>query len=277
MDSSDLPSIIYGVDFSAAAKDSGRNTWIAECKPSEDGIVVERLADAVEFLECSPRRDSTLPALVDLIGKDLPERRAFGLDFPFGLPRDLQGGNWHEFISGIRDRDEWGELGVIDDPQSLYGEARARAEDANFGLRRETDRNRGGQEPTGYRIKTQTYYGISRVLANVADDASVVPVDEPTGNTVVLETYPRAVFASIDAVQEGYKHNTRRSIENRRKNVEALSAEGVELGEHATFAVASDDALDAVAAAWATWGATCADGRLVDVPELGQIEGYIYC
>lgn len=93
----DLPFKIYGVDFSAAKRDAGRNTWVAKCQIEEraekdDRLVIEALADAAAFLECDPGRDSTLKALVDRIEDDLDEPRAFGLDFPFGLPGALLDG-----------------------------------------------------------------------------------------------------------------------------------------------------------------------------------------
>lgn len=146
-------------------------------------------------------------------------------------------------------------------------------------LLRETDADHGGQEPTGFRIKTQTYYGISAVLAPLAEDeaVSVVPMEEPRGATVVLETYPRAVFEEIDANGRGYKRDTRRSIERRRENVEALESASVGLGDDAkSYAIASDDALDAVAAAYATWRATCVDGHPEAYPDGARHEGYIF-
>lgn len=284
--------VVYGVDFSASKRDAGRNTWIAECSPAEDGLVVEGLADAATVLDCDPGREATLEALVDLIEADGDGRRAFGLDFPFGLPRDLMGeGDWHTFVSGVRDGDGWGALGAVDGPRALYEHARARAEGGDVDLLRRTDAERGGQEPTGFRIKTQTYHGISGVLAPVAanEDVSVVPMDDGVPETVVLETYPAAAFRRLrddlgrGVHDRGYKRDTRDAIERRRANVDGLAGAGVQFGEDETFAVASDHALDAVAAAYAAWRATRAGGHpgcLVDgageIPEPYRREGYIF-
>lgn len=284
---------VYGVDFSAAARDAGRNTWIAECTPAGEQLVVDDIAEAANAPGCDPDRDATLDHLVHLIAGDADERRAFGLDFPFGLPRALTGEEgWHEFVSGVRERDQWGELGEVDGPQALYDGARSLAVDADVRLRRETDEEHGGQEPTGFRIKTQTYYGISSVLAPVAgaDGVSVVPMDDGEGEAVVIETYPAAAFRGLRAEVEGpvhdrgYKRDTRESIERRRENVDALDSAGVGFGYLDEFAVASDHALDAVAAAYATWQAVKdGDPREEVTDETGKVdchyetEGYIYC
>ena len=293
MATTDPPATIYGVDFSAAADDAGRNTWIAQCSieeraGEEDNLAVEELADASELLSCAPDRDSTIAALVDLIEGYPDERRAFGLDFPFGLPRDLQGADWHEFLDRVRDGGEWGELGRVDGPRSLYDAARERAEAEGVGLRRVTDERRGGQEPTGFRIKTQTYYGVSALLAELSEDVSIPPMDDPTRNTVVLETYPAATFRRLreegyaPVHDTGYKRDTREAIRRRRNNVDALAEAGVEFDGHRAFAVATDHALDAVAAARATWRASesgygVPDEEAADeVPTAAGREGYIY-
>lgn len=282
------PDTVYGVDFSAAARDAGRNTWIAECTPRANGLVVDRLADAAEFMECDPGREATLAELVDLIGEVGDTRRAFGLDFPFGLPRDLLGdlASWQEFVEGASE-DDWGELGSVDGPQALYDRARDLAETDEVDLLRTTDEEHGGQEPTGYRIKTQTFYGISALLVPLAsvEGISIVPMDDFDAGTVVLETYPRAVFERIGATVEGYKRDTCASIDWRLQNVEALESKDVAFGDpERRYALASDDALDAVAAAYAAWQATKAGeypNDLLDddgeVAEPYRGEGYIFC
>lgn len=280
------PERIYGVDFSAAKRDAGRNTWIAECTPTDEGLEVECLADAATRLECDPDRGSTLDALVDEIAESPGDSRAFGLDFPFCLPVWLlDGDDWHEFVSETPDR--WGALGAVDGPRSLYDSAEERAQTGGGSLRRETDEAHGGQKPTGFRIKTQTYYGISELLAAVAEEVSVVPMDAPEEDTLLLETYPASVFRRLeeqlsDEVYDiGYKRDTREAIERRRANVEALQDSGVEFGDHRDFAVGSDHALDAVAAAYATWQATNSGdpGELVtnDDADRHEVEGYIFC
>lgn len=285
----DPPETIYGVDFSAAKSDAGRNTWIAEGRGSDDRLVVEHLSDASGRLDCDPGRDSTLPALLDGIFAAEEEPKAIGFDVPFGLPAGLLGdANWREFLQDVADR--WGVLDEVGDPVSLYVAARELAEQDDVSLLRATDDERGGQEPTGYRIKTQTYYGISALLAELPDDVSVLPMDEPMTDTLVLETYPAASFRRLrDCIDSGavhdtgYKRDTRRSIERRIANVRALSDAGVDFHGHCEFAIASDHALDAVAAAYAAWRAT-REGTLPDevldddgeVASPYDVEGYIF-
>lgn len=274
------PEVIYGVDFSADKTDAGRNTWIAKAVPDEDQLVLEQLTDAAETLECAPRRETILHHLVENVLHESGRTRAYGLDFPFGLPAGLltEDGEWHDFIEELPGR--WGDLGSVKDPDSLYSEAQARAERDGVRLDRCTDAKHGGQDPTGYRIKTQTFYGISELLAEIADDVSILPMNTPDSETYVLETYPRAVFNSLDAAEGGYKHNTRQSIEKRQENIDALREHGVEFNGHCPYALASDDALDAVAAGYATWRATRSEtafrDRTKDLHGATKREGYIF-
>lgn len=88
------PDVIYGVDYSASGRDAGRNTWVAKGIPEGEGrLVVERLANAAEWPDGGTDRESTNRFLVELITRRGDERRAIGLDFPFGLPATLLGGD----------------------------------------------------------------------------------------------------------------------------------------------------------------------------------------
>ncbi len=155
---------MYGVDLSAAAKRAGADTWVARCVPDGDGLVVAELASAAEFLDIdSTARDDVLPLLADhLGGVDGPA--AAGVDVPFSLPAWVLGDRtWREFVAATPD--EWGVLDGVGDPRDLYDAVREAADpEAGRPLRRATDEAHGGQDPAGYRIKTQTYYGISVLL-----------------------------------------------------------------------------------------------------------------
>jgi len=288
----DGPELIYGVDYSASKRDAGRNTWIAKCDPiDDDKLVVECLADAATFLNCKPKRDATNRALVECIDDGTEKARAFGLDFPFGLPSNLleEEDDWRTFLAGVPDR--WGALAQVSDPTTLYETAREYVDAGAHRLLRMTDEEHGGQEPTGFRIKTQTYYGITKVLERISDDVSVFPMDEPEEGTVVVETYPAAVFRGLrddevldrEVFATGYKRDTQDAIDRRKANVEALDEAGVEIGEYCKYAIATDDALDAVAAAYATWQATVKMGYSEDLGGKGdeisdryRREGYIF-
>lgn len=258
---------VYGIDFSAAAKDAGASTWVARCNVAEGTLVVDALASASEFLGVdSTARDDVLPALADHLGTvDGPA--VAGLDFPFSLPAWVLGDDdWRSFVESTPAR--WGVLGDVDGPRDLYDAVSAAVENGRA-ARRETDEAHGGQAPAGFRIKTQTYYGISMLLRHLIgyDGVCVPPVElVPDHDIAVLETYPAAVFDGLPgAARTGYKKDHRRHVIQRRLNVNALVDAGVRFdadaavdadvrsadGVAADCAVATDDALDAVAAAYA--------------------------
>ncbi|MFC7136532.1 DUF429 domain-containing protein [Halobaculum litoreum] len=255
MNAERTPETVYGVDFSAAATAAGASTWVARCVPDDDGLLVRELASAAEFLDLdSTAREDVLPALADRLG-GVDGPAVAGLDFPFSLPAWTLGeDDWTPFVAATPER--WGVLDGVDDPRDLYDAVTAGGE-AGKPLRRATDDDHGGQDPAGFRIKTQTYYGISAVLRRlVARDGVAVPPVHPVEDPrlAVLETYPAAAFDRLDgAVRTGYKKGQRRHVAARRRNVEALRAAGVRFADDAAVdcAVATDDALDAVAAAHA--------------------------
>ncbi|ERH13668.1 MAG: protein of unknown function (DUF429) [halophilic archaeon J07HB67] len=257
---------VVGVDFSAAARSAGDNTWLAVCRRTDTGLDVRELATATELLDTDGSREETLPALVEFLA-DPPAPTAVGLDVPFALPAEFLGfggdtadpdrvdpaGLWAGFAADTPD--EWGVLGEIDGPEELYERVRETAETRGFPRTRATDETHGGQEPAGYRIRTQTFYGVSAVLAPLVDrGARVVPVHpDPDAELTVLETYPAAVFDALpDATREGYKSDSRAGVAARGRNRAALRAAGVTVdGTAADCLTATDDALDAVAAAYA--------------------------
>jgi hypothetical protein len=254
---------VYGVDLSAAAASAGADTWVARCVVDDGTLVVAELASAAEFLDLdSTARDEVLPALADRIG-GVDGPAVAGVDVPFSLPAWVLGDRtWREFVEATPER--WGVLDGVDDPRDLYDAVRDGADDeADRPIRRATDDAHGGQDPAGFRIKTQTYYGISVLLRRLIDrdgvcvppalPASEVESDSPPRLTV-LETYPASVFDRLDgADRTGYKKNQRRHVAARRRNVAALAEAGVRFCDETArdCAVATDDALDAVAAAHA--------------------------
>lgn len=284
----DLPDVdaVYGVDFSAAADDAGTLTWVAHCEPTGDGLAVEELATASEWLGCDATdRETVLPELAASFA-GLDDSAVVGLDFPFSLPGWVfpDGSAWADFVEGTPER--WGVLDGVDDPESLFHEAREAAETDGKPNHRSTDCRHGGQSPTGWRIKTQTYYGISCLLAELAADphVRVLPMLTRDGAPVtVLETYPAAVFEALDgAHRTGYKGSSRCDVDRRLDNLDALRDAGLDVSSdrdggasHEDCAVATDDALDALAAAYAA--AATHDDALRDAEAgRGRREGRIY-
>lgn len=270
---SPTPERVIGLDFSAAARASGANSWIADCRFDGETLRVERLATASEWLGLdTTERDPVLAELADRLA-DPPEPTVVGMDFPFSLPAEFlgfgdggdstaggtadgtaDGNHWRSFLRGTPT--DWGILDDVADPRDLYDRVTATAEEQSLPLSRQTDDANGGQNPAGFRIKTQTFYGISALLRPLVErrNVRVAPVlDDPTADLTVMETYPAAVFDALpDAVRDGYKDDDRASVANRRQNRAALRDAGVEIdGVDADAAVATDDALDAVAAAYA--------------------------
>ncbi|MEZ3115109.1 DUF429 domain-containing protein [Halobaculum sp. MBLA0147] len=271
---------VLGIDFSAAARSCGDNSWVATCRRTPTGLRVDRLATLSETLGLSTsEREPTLAALVDALA-DPPEPTVVGLDVPFSLPAEFlqspeteapalgddsddaggsdaaadTSGNWARFVRETPD--SWGRLEDVTDPKSLYERVRDVAETADLPRSRATDEQYGGQEPAGFRIRTQTFYGISALLAPLVEREAVrVPPlhREPDAPVTLLETYPAAVFDALPrGVREGYKGDDRTGVAARERNRAALAAAGVELGRtDASCATATDDALDAVAAAFA--------------------------
>lgn len=266
------PERVVGVDFSAAKADAGRRTWLAEATVADDGLELDALADAATHLDCPPSRDVTLDALVEYLTGDRGSR-VVGLDFPFSLPEGFLGGDdWRTFVGHTPDR--WGRLDA-DSPRDLYDEAKARAATEGYAPERTTDAARGAQPPTGFRVRTQTFYGVSGVLSRVVDDVAVAPMDDTDGaDTVLVEAYPAALFDDLGGHRTGYKRDTREAISAREANVARLRREGVDFAGHDRFAVATDDALDAVAAAVAAWRAARNDFD-TDGGDYA-VEGYIY-
>lgn len=257
------PERVLGLDFSAAARASGANSWIADCRFDGETLRVERLATASEWLGLdTTERDPVLAELADGLA-DPPDPTVVGMDFPFSLPAEFlgfdgenatDGDTWRNFLRETPT--DWGILDDVADPRDLYDRVTAAAEEQSLPLSRQTDDVNGGQNPAGFRIKTQTFYGTSALLRPLVErgNVRVAPVlDDPTADLTVMETYPAAVFDALpNAVREGYKDDDRASVTNRRENRGALRAAGVEIeGLDADAAVATDDALDAVAAAYA--------------------------
>jgi len=258
---------IYGVDFSASAAHSGHRTWLTKAEPRSNGTLrVEWVKCATDALsESLVRREETLPELVDFLGAK--EKAVVGLDFPFSLSKDIideffEAEDWEAFVQEFPN--EW------ESPAEMFHAVN----DTALETARKTDEANDGQDPTGWRIKTQTYYGIRDVLSPLVDDDSHVgSLREAAGGPTLLETYPAAVFSSLDLHREGYKDVPEESREKRTENLRGLQYRGVFVpDDYAEVARHNDDALDSLASAFGAWRA-CTDENGTEETD---IEGRIY-
>ncbi|MFC6724347.1 DUF429 domain-containing protein [Halobium palmae] len=290
---------IYGVDFAVAKDDADRKLWIAKADADEDGLSVTKLQCARDFLRPGPRgREDTLTALHErIVASD--ESAAWGLDFPFGVPKDLiqDGCEWREMVETFPEKLELG--GNERSPDGLYEAAKTAGEGGEKVDARAVDGD-GAQPAAGWFMKYLTYHGIESVLKPIVErsSATVVPMDSPSQGEsatrpVVLEVYPDGTLRDLeknygDATSDRYKGVTDSNLRNRYGNLEALEGRSVgfdsddhefDLRERAAH---NDDALDAVVAAYATWQHVCgidaAEEYDFKSPERDSpdIEGYIY-
>ena len=162
---SDQSRRIFGLDFSGAV-DAGRRAWLAEGRPSRDGL---------EILSCRPiaalpggaiDRATALAALRDFI-TGMPDA-IIGCDFPFSLPRGhIEAASWPDFIDGFRHADA-------------------------LAFREHCRRSSGGKEPKratdvesktpwcafNIRLYRQSYHGMAELLRPLVTEgkASVLPM-----------------------------------------------------------------------------------------------------
>lgn len=264
------PARVFGVDFAASKQDAGRDIWIAEGASTDDGLSIEGLAPAVDVLDGEPTgRQATLAGLSEFIAKQ--EDAAFGLDFPFGVASDLaETEDWVDFVTHFPDSlaiavDEGGDRPA----KQLYDAVKAEVGDPKVvGVREsvEEEVEQEGLSPTDWRMKELTFYGIRDILQPLVEEAgndgspesgpvAVVPMESAeSASVVVLETYPSAVFSELGADSDGYKGRRDKHMQARQSNVDKLEAAGVHFSEDdaRVKARAYDDALDAVAACYAT-------------------------
>lgn len=262
---------VYGVDFSAHGSKAGYRTWVTEAVPEEKRLNVHRSCCAADFFDGDPTsRAETLDSMVQFFADE--DDAIVGLDFPFSLPEVVvkeyfEMNDWYTFLTEFPG--EW------DSPSEMF-HAVNDAEGFEGNVPRVTDEEHDGQPPTGWRIKTQTYYGISGVLSPLVaeHDACVAPFFPNDDGVSLLETYPAGLFDELGLNRGGYKDVPEPSRERRKENVRGLQHRGVSLpDEVACVAMHNDDALDSVAAAHATW-------RNIDVfsidGDASNVEGRIY-
>jgi hypothetical protein len=150
------PRRVYGVDFSGAA-DAGKKIWFTQGVSEGGSLHIEACYQGADLPDSGVRRDRCLAALRDLIARETDS--AIGLDFPFGLPRELvKMDTWEDFALSFPDR--------YASPE-VFRETCCATTDGSE-LKRVTDRESHTPfSPYNIRLYRQTYFGISDVLAPV--------------------------------------------------------------------------------------------------------------
>lgn len=201
------PDRIYGVDFSGA-QDACKKIWIAEAQAN---------AGALKVVSCKPiremmtgRRDlaACLEALRELIAKPENARCAFGLDFPFGVPRPLatHAPTWEAWLEhfateyGSRSADEFrynGHRVALEKRLGCKEPARRTDLEAKAPLRTHN-----------LYLYKQTFYGIRDVLSPLitSGKARVVPMqDRDPGAATLFEVCPACTVKILRLEVEGSK------------------------------------------------------------------------
>jgi hypothetical protein len=174
------------VDFSGAV-DAGRKIWIASGVIKRGALRIEECYRGEDLPGSGRARDRCLTALLDFIASG--RACAFGLDFPFGLPRALvKEESWEDFVLSFPGR------------YSTPEEFREACHIASGGveLRRATDQeSRTPFSPYNLRVYRQTYYGIRDLLAPLLRGrlACVPPMQRPLpGRPWILEICPASLL-----------------------------------------------------------------------------------
>jgi hypothetical protein len=214
-----------------------------------------------------------LEALVDFIARNA--NAAFGLDFPFGLPKELvPEGSWEEFLSAFPKRY----------PNSAEFFHACHAATGGKELRRKTDQEcQTPFSPYNLRIYRQTYFGIREVLAPLVLDGLILVLPmQPPGpeHPWVLEVCPASTLKQ-EGLHRPYKGRKPVHYQSRVRILESLETTGlISVSERLRATVLRDhggDALDSVIAAFATFRAVSQpSGLSITSGEAYTREGYVY-
>ncbi len=269
------PRRVHGVDFSGA-QNAGKLIWVASCVIDGDSLRVEDCRPAVELPRSGRDLGRALSALKDFIAAS--RDCAIGLDFPFGLPRQvIQETSWKGFIDSFAHRHSGpGEFQQACVDAALKATGRKE-------LKRLTDKESSTPfSPYNRRIYRQTYFGIHDVLAPLvrSEQACVLPMQTPeVGKPWVLEVCPASTLKG-EGLPLSFKSGKQEHLASRHRILQALeSATPLSISNAARSRVLENnggDALDSVIAARAVFLAlpnlSCL-GR--NRPEYA-VEGYVY-
>jgi hypothetical protein len=270
-----LPNRIYGIDFSAAKK-AGKRIWIASAIIVGNTLQIEDCRQAKYLPDSDAERDQCLDALRRFISAQ--KACAFGLDFPFGLPRKLiKANSWEEFIVSFGNR--------YPNPEQFRKICWVTAgyrED-----RRDTDRNNQTPfSPYNRRLYRQTYYGIRDLLAPLIWDrlVCVLPMQRRLpAKPWLFEVCPASTLKRMGLYQPYKGH----SQDKDRRATRAHILEVIEETGGVTFKASTlrstilddpdGDALDSVIAAFATFRTVRSLAQsTLPLTDTYLLEGYVY-
>ena len=264
---------IYGVDFSGA-KDAAKRIWIATGRVNKHFLEILNCKQAANFPGSAKALETCFGALKDFIGRQ--KNAAVGLDFPFGLPKELvKGDTWEEFVKVFPEK--------YNDPDTFRHICRTAA--GGKELKRYTDQE--AKTPFccyNLRLYKQTYYGISRLLAPLVkeDRIRVLPMQTPEPDKPwVLEICPASTLKRLNLYRT-YKKNTKEQKEARSHILSELELRGQLrfTDESVRDKVLSDsegDALDSVIAAYTTCKVIQNPESIVPPTQSYYLlEGYVY-
>ena len=270
-----LPSKVYGVDFSGAKK-TGSKIWIASALIVRDVLKIEDCFQAKDLPGSSAERDSCLQALCHFISSQ--KACAFGLDFPFGLPKKvIKANSWEEFVLSFGNHY----------PDSEQFREICWVAAGNCEERRDTDRiSQTPFSPYNRRLYRQTYYGIRDVLAPLVRDQliCVLPMQRMSPSRPWLcEICPASTLRRMGLRQPYKGHHKDRD----KRAIRAHILEGIEktgaviIKPPALRSKILDDpdgdALDSIIAAFATFRAVrnLARSSVLRIDPY-VLEGYVY-
>lgn len=266
------PRRVYGVDFSGAA-DAGKKIWITQGVMKEEALSIEACYPGADLPGSGVERDRCLAALRDFIEGE--RAGAFGLDFPFGLPRDLvEADTWYDFAVSFSDR--------YANPEVFREACRMAANGSE--VKRVTDReSRTPFSPYNIRLYRQTFFGIRDVLAPLVQDrlATVLPMQTMVpGSPWVLEICPASTLKR-ESLYWPYKGNSREHREKRTQILAVIEqAAPLSIPEAVRSVILKNtdgDALDSVLAAYAVFRAVRSPAGVVAVGDSAHsLEGYVY-
>jgi hypothetical protein len=265
-----LPPRIAGVDFSGAVQ-AGRKVWVTLAEPDGPALRVRSVQRALHLPGGAPERAPALAALVDWLLAQAP--CAAGLDFPFGLHRDLvPERSLTHFVAAFAGRY----------PDARTFRAACRDAGGERSLRRRCDLEaRTPFAPHNLRLYRQTWHGIAEVLAPLcAAGARLLPLELPEpGRLWLLETCPASTLKRRGWYGP-YKGRTAAHRAARAALLAHVTAQGVAVPRALHQSLLEDtegDALDSVICAWIAWQALRdPPGPRPPLEPEHRVEGYVY-